>query len=82
MGAVAMITMAQSAANCRNTHMHSRGSHTFTHTLTSTHLQLKRQLSYYIIWNRNFIFKVPEGGGENRSTRRKTPTACRLIGIT
>ena len=41
-----MATMAQSAANWRE-------SHAFTHTLTLTQLQprgAKRQLSYYIIW--------------------------------
>ena len=35
-------------------HAHSRGSHAFTHTPTSTQLQrhcAKRQLSYYRIWN-------------------------------
>ena len=35
-------------------HAHSRGSHTFTHTLTSTQLQphcAKHQLSYDSIWN-------------------------------
>ena len=66
-------------------HAHSCGSHTFTHTLSSTQLQphcAKRQLSYYIIWNQIFILKVPEGGEENRSTQRKPPTACPLIGIT
>ena len=44
-------------------HAHSRGSHAFTRTLTSTQLQLrcaKRQLSYYRIWNRICILKVPE----------------------
>ena len=47
--------------------IHSR---TFINTVT---LCAKRQLIYYIIWNR--FSKVPEGGGANRSTRRK-------IGIT
>ena len=42
-------------------HTHSRGSHAFTHTLTVTSTQLqplraKRQLSYYIIWNRFFFY--------------------------
>ena len=43
-------------------HARSRGSHAFTHTLTSTQLQplgAKRQLSYYRIWNRMLILKVP-----------------------
>ena len=35
MGTVPVVTMAQSDANWRNT-PHSRGSHAFTHTLTST----------------------------------------------
>ena len=54
-------------------------------TRTPTQLQLhsvKRQLSYYRIWNQIFIFKVPEGGGANQSTRSKPPTACPLNGIT
>ena len=62
---------------------HSRGSHAFTHTRTSTQLQprgVKRLLSYCRIWNRVFILKVHEGGGANRSTQRKKPD--RLIGIT
>ena len=62
-------------ANWRN-NAHSRGSHAFTHTPTSTQLPprcVKHQLSYYRIWNKTFILKVPEGGGANRSTRRKTP---------
>ena len=45
-------------------HAHSRGSHAFTRTLTSTQLQprcAKRQLTYYRIWNQIFILKVPEG---------------------
>ena len=61
-------------------HTHSRGSHAFTHTLTSTQLQprgAKCLLSYYRIWNQIFILNVREGGGANRSTRRKTrPPAC------
>ena len=43
---------------------HSRGSHAFTHTFTSTQLQplcAKRQLSYYRSWNQFFMLKVPEG---------------------
>ena len=49
-------TMAESAANWRDTHTHSRGSHAFTHTLihqhSYNHCYTKRQLSYYRIWNR------------------------------
>ena len=79
-----MVTMAQSTALAQHTYSH--GSHTFTHTLTSTQIQphcVKRQLSYYRIWNQMFILKVPEGGPRaNRSTRRKLLTACPLIGIT
>ena len=66
-------------------HAHSRGSHAFTHTLTSTWLQphcAKRQLSCIRIWNNIFILKVPEGGGENRSAWRKPSTACLLLHIT
>ena len=71
-----MVTMAQSAANWRNTHTHVDCTHLLTH-FTSTQLQprncAKRQLSYYGIWNRIFILKVREGEGANRSTRRKIP---------
>ena len=45
-GAVPMVTMAQSAAHWHNAH--TCGSHVFTHTPTSTQLQphcAKRQLS-------------------------------------
>ena len=65
-----MITMAQSAANWRNTHTRVDRTYSLTH-FTSTQLQppgAKRQLSYYIIWN-IFFLKVPEGRGANRSTR-------------
>ena len=78
-----MVTVAQSTVNWCN--LHSRGSHTFTHTLTSTQLQplcAKRQLSFYRIWNQIYIFKVPERRGANWSTWRKLATACPLIGIT
>ena len=85
MGAVPMVTMAQKRRELAH-HAHSRGSHAFTHTLTSTQSQprccAKRQLSYYRIWDRIIILKVPEGGAANRSTRRKLPTSCLLIGIT
>ena len=49
-GAVPMVTMAQSAAKWRNTHTHMDYIYAFTDTLTSTQLQpccAKRQLSYY-----------------------------------
>ena len=45
-----MVTMAQIAATCRNTHIHMGRTHSLTH-LTSTQLQprgAKRQLSYYL----------------------------------
>ena len=48
-GAVPMVTMAQSAVNWRNTQLPPRC--------------MKHQLSYYRIWNHIFILKVPEGGG-------------------
>ena len=70
--------MAHSAANWSN--MHTHADH--THSLTHLHQQLqprgaKRQLSYYVIWNKPFTLMVPEGGGENRSTRRKTQQPAR-----
>ena len=49
LGAVPMVTMAQNAADCRNT-AHSRGSHALTRTLPSTQLQPRGancQLGYY-----------------------------------
>ena len=64
-GAVPMVTMAQSAANwyqnrvlfslLARRHAHSLGSHAFTLTLnqhSNNHFFAKRQLSYYRIWNR------------------------------
>jgi hypothetical protein len=56
-------------------HAHSRGSHAFTHTLTSTQLQprgAKRQLSYYRIWNR-FLFEGTWGRGSKPEYPEKTP---------
>ena len=47
LGAVPMVTMAQSTSNWHNTH--SRGSHTFTHALTSTQLQLRDKKNMYFI---------------------------------
>ena len=37
-GAVPMVTVAESAANWRNTHTQVSGSHAFAHTLASTQL--------------------------------------------
>ena len=57
-------------------HAHSRASHAFTHTLTSTQTQPlcpKRQLRYYRIWNQIFILKVPEGGGSKPEYPEKSP---------
>ena len=64
-----MVTMAQSALNWHNIHTRvDRGSHALTHTITSTQLQplcVKRQLSYYRIWNQIIILNVPERGVYN-----------------
>ena len=46
-----------------------------SHTFTSTQLQprcAKRQLSCYMLWNRNYNLKVPEGG-EQTEYPEKTP---------
>ena len=51
-------------------HTHTRGSHAFTYTVTSTQLQprcAERQLSYNRIWNQIFILKVPEGYSEGHN---------------
>ena len=56
-----------------------RGLHTYINTVTTTYeapAQLLQNLE------KKNILKVPEGGGANRSTQRKTLTACLLIGIT
>ena len=64
-----MVTVAQRAANGRNTHTHVDRTHSLTHLQHSyNHVG---QLSYYRIWNQIYILKVLEGGGTNRSTRRK-----------
>ena len=66
-------------------HAHSHGSHAFPHTPTSTQLTHGvRSASVAITeFGIHFNMKGPEGGGgANRSTRGKTPTACPLIGIT
>ena len=83
-----MVTVAQSAADWRNMHTGSRGSHAFTHSLTSTHLHQHTittlcEAQAQLFHNLESIFyfeRVPEEGGANRSTRRKTPTVCLLIG--
>ena len=67
-----MITMAQSAADWRNTHSH--GSHAFTHTLTSTKLQplcAKRQLTYITEFGINFYFT--RGRGSKQEYPEKNP---------
>ena len=71
-----MVTMAQNSKRCELAqHTHSRGSHAFIHTLTSTGNCAKCQLSYYTyrIWNDFFIFKVPERGGSKLKYPEKTP---------
>ena len=47
-------------------HIHSL---TYINTVTTTVYEAPAHLS--LIWNQFFILKVPEGGGANRSTRRK-----------
>ena len=71
---IAMVTMAQSAANRRSMYTPVHGSHAFTDTLTSTQLQPRcanRQLMLLHNLESNVILKVSEGGGVTRSTRRK-----------
>ena len=51
-----MVTMAQSAANWRNTHTHVDARIQFQPRCA------KRQLSYNSIRNQFLILKVPEGG--------------------
>ena len=55
---IIIIIIKNHSSKCRELaqQVHSRGSHAFTHTVTSTQLQplcncAKRQLSYYRIWN-------------------------------
>ena len=50
--AIPMVTMAPSAANWRNTHTQSNGSHTFTHilyinTVTTTWCEATAQLLFF-----------------------------------
>ena len=47
-----------------NTHTHVNRTHSLTHLHQHSynHVVLKRQLSYYRIWNRIFTLKVAEGG--------------------
>ena len=69
-----MVTMAQSAANRRNTRadrMHSLThlhQHSYNHVVRSAH----SAITEFAI---NGFFKVPEGGGANWSTRRKNPNS-------
>ena len=48
-----MVTMVQSATNCRNTHTQVDRMHSLTHLHPRC---VKRQLSYYRIWNQIFLF--------------------------
>ena len=74
--AVPMVTKAQSSANWRNTH--SCGLHSFTHALTTQlhlHLQplcVKRQFSYYRIWN-HILFENTRGRVSKPEYPEKTP---------
>ena len=63
-----MATMVQSAAielaqHCNTAH--SRASHAFTDTLTSTHTTTlcEAPAQYYNIWNRIFFWNITEWGG-------------------
>ena len=62
-----MVTMAESAANRRATRTFTWiariHSHTYINTVTTTYwlCAKPRQLSYYIIWNRFFIFEGTRG---------------------
>ena len=59
-------------------HAHSRGSHAFTCTPTSTHFQprcAKRQLSYYRIWI--WILLLSERTGRRRATSRSQPRSLK-----
>ena len=67
-----MVTMAQSAANWRNTHIHVDRAY----SLTSTQLQprcVKSQLSYYRFWNQTFYFEGTWGRGIKPEYPEKTP---------
>ena len=68
-----MVTTPHSATNCAT--RHSRGSHTFTHTLTSTQLQplsTKIQLNYYKSWNHILFWRYLREG-EQPEYPEKTP---------
>ena len=71
-----MVTMAQSVANKCNTHTHVDRTH------SDTHLHQHSYTVTQLVSDRFFILKAPEGGGTNRNTRRKHPTAYPPIGIT
>ena len=62
-GAIPIVTVAQSAANWRK-HAHSCGSHARIHSHTYinpvyNHVVRSASSCYYRIWNRIFILKVP-----------------------
>ena len=92
-GAIPMVTMAQSAANWRNMtrvdHTHSfthlqlhQHSYKYNHFMWSASSAISIIVIHYRIWNHIFLVKVSERGGATRSTWRKPPTACPLISIT
>ena len=77
------MAQSQSAANWRNTLTHVDHMHSLTHL----HQQLRpccgeAPAQLLQNWESNFILKVPDGGGVNRSIRRKFSTAYLLIGFT
>ena len=55
-------------------------SYAYINTVTTLCCEAPVQLLQNL--DSNFILKVPEGGGANRSARRKPLNACPLIGIT
>ena len=73
-----MITMAQSTMN---THTHVGHTHSLTHVHQHSYNHVARSASSAITeFGISFILTVPHGA--NRSTQRKTLTACLQIGIT
>ena len=71
---MSMVIMAQTAANWHNTHSHVDRTHSLTSYQHSYNTVFRSASSAnYILWNRVVILKVREGGGANRSTRRKPP---------
>ena len=80
-----MVTMAQSATNCRNTHTHVDHIHSLTHLHQHSYNHFVQSTSSVIteFGIKFYLMKVAEGGEQTGVPgETKNPTTSSLIGIT